>query len=173
MNEKYILKINDKTEYFDNFKEGYEKCKDAILNHIFNEQQVYNDVIPFNFGCYFSYLFDNLIVTDHDILVYEKTILLLNHLFDEEDRIYNFFKSDLYLESEDEEISLEIVKDEDLITLKLKTEEDYLFTNIFNRKENVNYYFMSKQRVITKSPEEKRELGEIVEIKVEYGRIYA
>ena len=48
--------------------------------------------------------------------------------------------------------------------------QDYLITNIFNVRDNYEYFFESYQEVIAKCRYDRRQLGEKVYLKVELSK---
>ena len=162
---RYQVKINNEIEEFNNFEDALNKARDVILNHVEEESQCYWDYIPFSAGAYMSSLYDDLLVTDEEIVIFEKIHLVKEHLFDDNDNIFRYIKNNInYTKNE---ASFSIIKQDDDLILMIKTDNDCLITNMFYMRENHNYYFKSKQEVVVKSPDDVRELGEIVVINVE------
>ena len=67
---KYELKINNEMQEFDNFKAALNKARDVILNHMEEETQCYWNCLPFSAGSYMSSLYDDLSITDEEIIIY-------------------------------------------------------------------------------------------------------
>jgi hypothetical protein len=162
---KYQLKINYEIEEFNNFKDVLNKARDTILNHMEEETQCYWNYLPFSAGAYMSSLYDDLSITDEEIVIFEKIHLVKERLFFDNDSIIRYIKNNInYYKNE---ASFSIIKQDDDLILMIKKDNDCLITNMFYMRENHNYYFKSKQEVVVKFPDDFRELGEIVVINVE------
>ena len=162
---RYQVKVNNEIEEFNNFEDALNKARDVILDHMEEESQCYWDYIPFSAGSYMSSLYDDLSITDEEIVIFEKIHLVKEHLFDDNDKIFRYIKNNINYNKN--EASFSIIKENDDLILIIKSDNDCLITNMFYMRENHNYYFKSKQEVVVKSPDDVRELGEIVVINVE------
>lgn len=166
---RYQVKINNEIQELNSFEDALNKARDTILNHMEEESQCYWDYIPFSAGAYMSSLYDDLLITDEEIVIFEKIHLVKEHLFDDNDNIFRYIKNNInYTKNE---ASFSIIKQDDDLILMIKTDNDCLITNMFYMRENHNYYFKSKQEVVVKSPDDFRELGEIVVINVELNHL--
>ncbi len=162
---KYQLKINNEMEEFNNFEDALNKTRDVILDHMEEESQCYWNYLPFSAGVYMSSLYDDLSITDEEIVIFEKIHLVKERLFYDNDNIFRYIKNNITYIKED--VRFNVIKEDDDLVLIIKSDNDCLITNMFYMRENHNYYFKSKQEVVVKSPGNFRELGEIVVINVE------
>ena len=171
--------VYDLDEYkiyiFNSFNDAFEYTKDIILKHFYNEEQIYDksNFLPFEAGAYISNRYDSLEITDEEIIIFEKLIIVLSNMFDDSFNIINFIKNDITYESNEDNISFQILKREkDNLILNISTEEGHFMTNMFNVRNDQEYYFFeSSQTVVIKDEEAKRQLGEKTYLKVELERI--
>jgi len=79
MSDTWFLK-NDKTvKRFNSFDDAVKSFRKAISNHISNNEDAYsNDNLPFSIGVYFSGKYDFGSVSDEEIVICERTSLLLS-----------------------------------------------------------------------------------------------
>lgn len=162
---KCKLKINNEIEEFNNFEDALNKARDVILNHMEEETQCYWNYLPFSAGSYMSSLYDDLSITDEEIIIFEKIHLILGHLFSKDDSIFRYIKNNITYIKDD--VRFNVIKEDDDFILMIKRDNDCLITNMFYMRENHNYYFKSKQEVVIMSSDDVRKLGEIVVINVE------
>jgi len=165
--EKYAVTINYKTIEFDNYNEAFDYAKNEILNHMMKETQSFYDLIPFSLRSFISSLYDDLIITNDEIVIFKKVELIINHLFEYNDNIINFIKNDISYKSNDGECEINVIRNYDELTLYIRVGEDIFHTNMFNIRKNRYYYFDSLQKVVIKSKTENRNLGDILQFKVE------
>ncbi len=167
MDNKYKLTINGLVKYYDNYDNAFNAARDAILDHVKAEEQSYYNFMSFNMGAHINELYDTLRITDEEIILFEKTDIVLSRLFESNDTLVKFIKNDYVYESDEKEYSIKIIKEEDNgLIISIKSLNDYFITNMFNIRPNHNYYFESKQLITTRSRFDKRNLGEEAYIKV-------
>ena len=166
MINKWILKINDKTKYYDNFYDAVDLIRNVLYEHFDKYKQCYYDRVPFSVGVLEGALYDDNSITDEQIVVFQRISMLLNRLLEinEFDFASKYIKRDYSLHFEDDYIyDLNIIKKEDEIILKtvvdLKDYIDILETNMFDLISSKEYYFISQQKINTYSPGDRFPLG--------------
>ena len=166
MTNKWILKINDKIKYYDNFYDAVDLISSVIYEHFEKYEQCYYDRVPFSVGVLEGALYDNNSITDEQIVVFQRISMLLNRLLEinEFDFASKYIKRDYSLHFEDDNIyDLNITKNGDEIILKTVVDNmgyvDILETNMFDLKSSKKYYFMSQQKINAYSPGDKFPLG--------------
>lgn len=178
---KYKLTIYNNAYDFDEciiehhncFSDAYAKAHAIIVDHLLNEKQIYGstNTLPFKASVHINSLYDDLKINDDQIIIFEKLIIVFNHMLEENDNIIKFIKNDINYDCIDEDdchYSFKINKEkEDGLLLSIYTDEDYLITNMFNIRDNYDYLFESYQEVIIGSKYDNRQLGEKVYLRVE------
>ena len=169
-NINYQLKINNEIIGIFSFKEAKEKALEEIHNHITDENQAFLYEMPFSAGANMNYMYDERIISDEEIVIFERIRMLLQDLISivEKDKTIDYinknyechntntnFKYDFYITNNSSETILE-----------LNSDDDYLYTNMFNMIEGNEYYFNSRQKIVVKDSTSKRELGEIVKLEI-------
>ena len=164
---EWILKIDDGICILDDFSKSIKIIKDEISDY-FNNEQVYYDRIPFFFGALEFELYDNETIKDEDIVIFERIKMLISRLFDN----ISFINHDYIFEYKDEyKYDFKIIKNNDEIILDLNLINDsyncYLKTNMFNLNESKEYYFYAKEVVVTRSKDDKYNLGDVISINID------
>ena len=163
---KYIVKNFPSKKIYSSFNDAVNDAKEQILNYIYTEKDAFCNMLPFSVGAHIGGLYDDLILTDEEVIVIDKIQLLLDRLFD--DKIFDYIKKDYEYTSADKEYDkdciFKIIKKDDDLELSLRTPDCLLKTNMFNLRENHNYYFSSHQRIIMTENKDKAKLGKVVSL---------
>jgi len=165
----YELKINNKLIGVFSFAKAKEKALEVIHNHITNEDQAYQYELPFSAGASMNYMYDERIASDEEIIIFERISMLLQDLlFNPDNKPINYINKNYECHNKNDVVNYDfyITNKSNEIILELNSDKDYLYTNMFNMIDGLDYYFSSRQEVVVKDNGSKRELGEVVELDV-------
>lgn len=167
----YQLNINNKTIGVFSFETAKEKALDVIYNHITDENQAFLYEMPFSAGANMNYMYDERIISDEELVIFERIRMLLQDLITNDSKknikIDYINKSyECHSKLQDFKFDFYITKKITEIILELNSDDDYLYTNMFNMIEGNEYYFNSRQEIVVKDSNSKRELGEIVKLEI-------
>ena len=169
-NINYQLKINNKTLGVFSFKKAKEKALEEIHNHITDENQAFLYDMPFSAGANMNYMYDERLISDEEIVAFERIRMLLQDLISivEKDKTIDYINKNYECHNTitDFEYDFYITNNSSEIILELNSDEDYLHTNMFNMKEGYEYNFNSKQKIVVKDSTSKRALGDIVKLDI-------
>ena len=118
--------------------------------------------MPFSIGVLESQLYEENRITDEQIVVFERMKTIMDRIL--YSNALEFIKHNYSMHYEDEYIyDLNILRKEDEIVASMivdcKEYIDYLETNMFTLDSNKEYYFKSRQRVVTYSDGDRFPLG--------------
>lgn len=169
-NINYQLKINNEIIGIFSFKVAKEKALEEIHNHIISENQAFLYEMPFSARANMNYVYDERLISDEEIVAFERIRMLLQDLISivEKDKTIDYINKNYECHNTitDFEYDFYITNNSSEIILELNSDDDYLYTNMFNMKEGYEYYFNSKQKIVVKDSTSKRELGEIVKLEI-------
>ena len=169
-NINYQLKINNEIVGIFSFKEAKEKALEEIHNHITSENQAFLYDMPFSAGANMNYVYDERLISDEEIVAFERIRMLLQDLISivEKDKTIDYINKNYECHNTitDFEYDFYITNNSSEIILELNSDNDYLYTNMFNMIEGNEYYFNSRQEIVVKDSTSKRELGEIVKLEI-------
>ena len=168
----YQLKIDNKIIGVFPFETARKKALDVLYNHIINEDQAFTFEMPFSASSNLSYLYDNRFILDEEIVAFERIRMMLQDLISIEgtnNRQIDYINKDYECHSNLKDLIYDchIIKKQGELVLELNSDyDDYLYTNMFNMIDGFKYYFSSRQEIVIKELDSKRELGEIVKLDV-------
>lgn len=176
MSKSWFVKNGNDIKEFENYLDALKVFREYIRNYFYTNRDAFcSDILPFSFGVFFSAKYDSYEITDEDIVVQERTNLLLSSLrwedIDEGEKAadYSIRNSYHFYEHNKEfghSISADIDKEKDLIYLDFESNDNgdftYLKSNAFVNKQEKNLYFIAKEIVTTSSNPEN--LGKAVEL---------
>ena len=167
----YQLRIDNKIIGYYPFNFAKAKVLDIIHNHILDEDQAYAFELPFSVGAGINYMYDERFISDEEIIISERTRMLIQNLISISDSInkpMDYIKKnyECHRSFDGTNYDIYILRNSNEIILSLSSDDDYLQTNMFNMEEGGKYYFKSRQEIVVKDKTSKRELGEIVKINI-------
>lgn len=179
MENKWILKYDDKETEYTNFDEARKEFRRLIINSINNE--CFYAGVPFSLGAYFSGKYNSNSISDGEIVIESRTTMLLNTLCyenyeDAKNCALDVINKDYFYEDEDEFYNLfkiSIKKSDNYIQVYIKDDNtgDYLFTNAFNLDNRYGkYVFHYKELISTKS--NLGDLGDTIYSDIELKSVY-
>ena len=95
-------------------------------------------------------------------------MLLQDLLYNPDNKQIDYIKKDYECHNKNDVVNYDfyITNKSNQIILEINSDNDYLYTNMFNMIDGLDYYFSSRQEIVVKDDSSKRELGEIVELEV-------
>ena len=163
----YQVVVNNRTLKYNSLTMAKEKVIDIIKKYMEYENQAFSDEIPFNFGYIFSGLYSDRIINDEEIIIYKRIQMLMEDLIYSNNYIEYIDKNyECHRSSGDDTYNCYIIKNIDEIILILETVTGQLQTNMFNMKEEKEYFFHSKEMIVVEHEKCRRKFGEVAQIDI-------
>ena len=167
----YLLVIDNMIIGTFSFSAAKEKALKIIHDHILNEAQAYAYELPFSVGSGMSYMYDERILSDEEIIIFERIRMLIQDLISFSDSInkpIDYIKKsyECHRSLDGVNYDIHILRKHNEIILSVSSDDDYFQTNMFNMEEVRKYYFKSRQEIVVIDEKSKRALGEIVKINI-------